>query len=274
MNQYGILGRYLPEFGRIVGQMQHDLFHVYTVDQHILMVLRNLRRFTMPEFAHEYPLCSRADERLRAPLAAVRRGALPRHRQGPRRRPFARSARSTRGASAGGTASRARTPSWSRSWSSTTSPCPSVAQKQDVDDPEVVQRLRRRSSAASGAWSRCTCSPSPTSAAPARRSGTPGRRSCWRTCSARRAAADGRARWRATPRMAGEAGRGDRACCGSTRCPTRSRTALGATSTPPTSCATTRRKSPGRRATCTTASIRRQPVVQARASRRSARACR
>ncbi len=58
MNQYGILGRYLPEFGRIVGQMQHDLFHVYTVDQHILMVLRNLRRFTMPELAHEYPLAS------------------------------------------------------------------------------------------------------------------------------------------------------------------------------------------------------------------------
>jgi [protein-PII] uridylyltransferase len=59
MNQYGILGRYLRPFGRIVGQMQHDLFHVYTVDQHILMVIRNLRRFTMPEFAHEYPFCSR-----------------------------------------------------------------------------------------------------------------------------------------------------------------------------------------------------------------------
>jgi [protein-PII] uridylyltransferase len=58
MNQYGILGRYLPEFGRIVGQMQHDLFHVYTVDQHILMVIRNLRRFTMPELAHEFPLAS------------------------------------------------------------------------------------------------------------------------------------------------------------------------------------------------------------------------
>lgn len=58
MNQYGVLGRYLPEFGRIVGQMQHDLFHVFTVDQHILMVLRNLRRFTMPELAHEFPLAS------------------------------------------------------------------------------------------------------------------------------------------------------------------------------------------------------------------------
>jgi [protein-PII] uridylyltransferase len=39
--------------------MQHDLFHVYTVDQHILQVIRNLRRFTLPEFAHEYPFCSR-----------------------------------------------------------------------------------------------------------------------------------------------------------------------------------------------------------------------
>ncbi len=59
MNQYGVLGRYLPAFGRIVGRMQHDLFHVYTVDEHILMVVRNLRRFTVPEMAHEYPLCSR-----------------------------------------------------------------------------------------------------------------------------------------------------------------------------------------------------------------------
>ncbi len=59
MNQLDILGSYLPNFGRIVGQMQHDLFHVYTVDQHILQVLRNLRRFTMSEFAHEYPLSAR-----------------------------------------------------------------------------------------------------------------------------------------------------------------------------------------------------------------------
>ena len=58
MNQYGILGRYIPAFGRIVGQMQHDLFHVYTVDEHILMVVRNLRRFAVPEYAHEFPLCS------------------------------------------------------------------------------------------------------------------------------------------------------------------------------------------------------------------------
>src|SRR6185295_931139 len=58
MNQTSVLGRYLWVFRRIVGQMQHDLFHVYTVDQHILMVMRNMRRFFIPEHAHEYPFCS------------------------------------------------------------------------------------------------------------------------------------------------------------------------------------------------------------------------
>jgi [protein-PII] uridylyltransferase len=58
MNQTSVLGRYLWVFRRIVGQMQHDLFHVYTVDQHILMVLRNVRRFFIVEHSHEYPFCS------------------------------------------------------------------------------------------------------------------------------------------------------------------------------------------------------------------------
>jgi [protein-PII] uridylyltransferase len=58
MNQTSVLGRYLWAFRKIVGQMQHDLFHVYTVDQHVLMVLRNVRRFFISEHAHEYPFCS------------------------------------------------------------------------------------------------------------------------------------------------------------------------------------------------------------------------
>lgn len=58
MTLLNILPRYLPEFRKIVGQMQHDLFHAYTVDQHTLRVIRNLRRFTMPEHAQEYPLAS------------------------------------------------------------------------------------------------------------------------------------------------------------------------------------------------------------------------
>jgi [protein-PII] uridylyltransferase len=59
MSEYGVLSRYLPSFGRIVGQMQHDLYHVYTVDEHTLRVVRNVRRFSIPELAHEFPLCSR-----------------------------------------------------------------------------------------------------------------------------------------------------------------------------------------------------------------------
>jgi len=67
MHQYDILGAYLPAFGRIVGQMQHDLYHVYTVDEHILKVIRNLRRFAIPELAHEFPLCSRLMSDFAAP---------------------------------------------------------------------------------------------------------------------------------------------------------------------------------------------------------------
>lgn len=58
MNRSSVLGRYLPAFRKIVGQMQHDLFHIYTVDQHILMVLRNVRRFMVVEHTHEFPFCS------------------------------------------------------------------------------------------------------------------------------------------------------------------------------------------------------------------------
>ncbi len=86
MNQTSVLGRYLWVFRRIVGQMQHDLFHVYTVDQHILMVLRNMRRFFIPEHAHEYPFCSHLAANWDKPWIALHRGAVPRCRQGTRRR--------------------------------------------------------------------------------------------------------------------------------------------------------------------------------------------
>lgn len=58
MSRYGILAKYLPEFGKIEGQMQFDLFHVYTVDEHTLFVVRNIRRFFVAKFKHEFPLCS------------------------------------------------------------------------------------------------------------------------------------------------------------------------------------------------------------------------
>lgn len=67
MNRYGILGRYLPNFGRIIGRMQYDLFHTLTVDEHTLFVIRNLRRLALPRFDHELPFASRLMQSLNKP---------------------------------------------------------------------------------------------------------------------------------------------------------------------------------------------------------------
>ncbi|MBF0471252.1 MAG: [protein-PII] uridylyltransferase, partial [Gammaproteobacteria bacterium] len=67
MNRYGVLAAYIPEFAKIVGQMQHDLFHVYTVDEHTLRVIRNIRRFTVTKYANEHPLARDILRRLPKP---------------------------------------------------------------------------------------------------------------------------------------------------------------------------------------------------------------
>ncbi len=67
MHYYGVLEAYIPAFANITGRMQFDLFHVYTVDEHTLMVVRNLRRFSVPEFSHEFPLCSQVFNQLAKP---------------------------------------------------------------------------------------------------------------------------------------------------------------------------------------------------------------
>ena len=67
MHRYGILGRYLPMFGKITGLMQFDLFHVYTVDEHILMVVRNLRRFAIDKHADECPRCNQVFRQIPKP---------------------------------------------------------------------------------------------------------------------------------------------------------------------------------------------------------------
>jgi [protein-PII] uridylyltransferase len=64
MNTYGVLGRYIPAFGRIVGRMQYDLFHAYTVDAHTLFVVSNLRRFAIPRYDHELPEASQVMQQL------------------------------------------------------------------------------------------------------------------------------------------------------------------------------------------------------------------
>ena len=67
MNRYGILAAYIPAFAQIVGRMQYDLFHAYTVDQHTLFVLRNMRRLSVPEYCHEFPLASGISYHIKKP---------------------------------------------------------------------------------------------------------------------------------------------------------------------------------------------------------------
>ncbi|CAM3687450.1 [protein-PII] uridylyltransferase [Parendozoicomonas haliclonae] len=67
MTRYGILGRYLPEFGHIIGQMQHDLFHNYTVDAHTLLLIKYLRRFNYKESQEQFPVACSAKKRLPKP---------------------------------------------------------------------------------------------------------------------------------------------------------------------------------------------------------------
>ncbi len=58
LNKCNILGKFIPAFGKIVAQMQHDLFHTYTVDEHTLNVIENIRRFTLDKWKHEFPECN------------------------------------------------------------------------------------------------------------------------------------------------------------------------------------------------------------------------
>ena len=67
MNRYGVLSAYIPAFGKIAGQMQYDLFHIYTVDQHTLFVVRNLRRFFLTDYENEFPLCSKLSKNIPKP---------------------------------------------------------------------------------------------------------------------------------------------------------------------------------------------------------------
>jgi [protein-PII] uridylyltransferase len=64
MSRYGILGLYLPEFGRVTGQMQHDLFHIYTVDAHTLKVIQNMCNFRLPSARDDFPIAAYAFNRL------------------------------------------------------------------------------------------------------------------------------------------------------------------------------------------------------------------
>ena len=87
MRRYGVLARYIPEFGQIVGQMQHDLFHIYTVDAHTMMVIGNMRRFRYPEAKTQTPLAHHCVNNLPKPELLYIAGFITTSAR-PRWRPF------------------------------------------------------------------------------------------------------------------------------------------------------------------------------------------
>ena len=137
--------------------MQHDLFHVYTVDQHILMVLRNVRRFFIPEHAHEYPFCSQLASQWDKPwilyVAAlfhdIAKGRGGDHSDARRR--------ARCGASAASTASTREDAQLIEFLVRHHLTMSRIAQKEDLSDPDVIARVRASGRQRAPPRPRCTC---------------------------------------------------------------------------------------------------------------------
>jgi len=140
MNLYGVLGLYIPSFGRIVGRMQYDLFHTYTVDEHTLFVVSNLRRFALARFDHEYPHCSRIMQSIEKPEIAYLSGLfhdIAKGRGGDHSELGAVDAESFC-LEHGMSKYEARTVAWLVLYHLALS---TTAQKQDIGDPDVIHEF-------------------------------------------------------------------------------------------------------------------------------------
>jgi [protein-PII] uridylyltransferase len=140
MARYGVLARLVPAFGAVSGHMQYDLFHVYTVDQHTLFVIRNLRSFARAESARDFPLAHVLYARLRRPALLVLAGLfhdIAKGRGGDHSELGAEEARVFCGA-LGLAPSEGELVAWLVRHHLLMS---ITAQKQDVSDPGVVRRF-------------------------------------------------------------------------------------------------------------------------------------
>ena len=140
MNRYGLLAAYIPEFANIVGRMQYDLFHAYTVDDHTLNVIRNVRRLSTPKGAEELPFCSKIFKTLHKPMVlylAALFHDIAKGRGGSHSELGAKDALKFC-LSHDLNPHDAETVSWLVKQHLTLS---SVAQRQDLSDPEVIQEV-------------------------------------------------------------------------------------------------------------------------------------
>ncbi len=94
MNEAGVFGRFVPDFGRVNAQMQFDMYHHYTVDEHTIRAIGLLARIERGELAADHPLATEIMPQISSPQRALCLGAAARHRQGSRRRPFGAGRRS------------------------------------------------------------------------------------------------------------------------------------------------------------------------------------
>ncbi len=88
MSEAGVLGRFIPEFGRIIALMQFNMYHHYTVDEHLLRAVGILSKIEQGLLKEDHPLATGLIERRRVAARAVCRRSAARHRQGPQGRPF------------------------------------------------------------------------------------------------------------------------------------------------------------------------------------------
>ena len=116
MNEAGVFGKFVPDFGRVVAQMQYDMYHVYTVDEHTLFAIGILHQIETGKLKDELPVASAIMPTRRLAPRALCRDAAARHRQGARRRPFRARREDRAEARAAPRPDRPRRPRPSRGW--------------------------------------------------------------------------------------------------------------------------------------------------------------
>jgi [protein-PII] uridylyltransferase len=143
MNESGVLGKFIPDFGRVVAQMQYDMYHVYTVDEHTLFAIGMLSRIERGKLAEDYPLATRVAQKIegrRALYVAVLCHDIAKGRGGDHSVLGAKVAAKL-GPRLGLSEEETETAVWLVRWHLLMS---SVAQKRDIDDEQTVRRFQER----------------------------------------------------------------------------------------------------------------------------------